>query len=134
MSNQKTKKKIILTFGTFDRLHPWHEYYLREARTYGDYLVTIVARDSTVWRVKSKQPFYDEVTRLQHLQTTGRSDEVVLGHERWFDRCLDYYKPDVICLWYDQGDVSWKLKAESWKYQIVRIPSYMPEKWKSSLL
>lgn len=134
MSNQNTEKKIVLTFGTFDRLHPWHEYYLSEAKKYGDYLVTIVARDSTVLRVKGKSPVHDEQMRFNNLKATWWSDEVVLGHESGFDRCLDYYKPEVICLGYDQGDISWKLKVKSWKYKVIRIPSYMPEKWKSSLL
>ena len=78
MSNQNNKKKIVLTFGTFDRLHPGHEHYLREAKKYGDHLVTIVARDSTVFRVKGKNPIHDEQIRLANLQLTGWSDEVVL--------------------------------------------------------
>jgi FAD synthetase len=136
MSNQNTEKRIVLTFGTFDRLHPWHEYYLNEAKKYWNYLVTIVARDSTVLRVKGRNSVYDEQIRLSNLQSTWWSDEVVLGHESWFDRCLDYYKPDVICLGYDQGDITGKLwiMNDEWWIEIFRIPSYMPEKWKSSLL
>ncbi|MEI6711388.1 MAG: adenylyltransferase/cytidyltransferase family protein [bacterium] len=41
-----------MTFGTFDRFHPGHEYYLREAKKLGDTLITIVARDNTVERIK----------------------------------------------------------------------------------
>jgi FAD synthetase len=45
-------KKTVMTFGTFDRLHPGHEYYLSEARKYGDCLITVVARDKTVVDIK----------------------------------------------------------------------------------
>lgn len=75
------KKKVVLTFGTFDRLHLGHQYYLSQAREYGDVVVTIVARDSTVLRVKGRLPRYDEQTRLHNLQAMNRSDEVVLGRE-----------------------------------------------------
>ena len=44
--------KIVMTFGTFDHLHPGHIYYLSEARKYGDYLITVVARDKTTGTLK----------------------------------------------------------------------------------
>lgn len=134
---REDKKKVVLTFWTFDRLHLGHQYYLSQAREYGDYVVTIVARDSTVLKVKGRLPFSTEDQRLENLKKTARSDEVVLGREDWFDWCLDYYQPDVICMGYDQGDVSGRLKAEDWTrkgLKIVRIAPYMPDKWKSSLL
>jgi FAD synthetase len=131
---QKYKKKIILTFGTFDRLHPGHQYYLSQARWYGDYLITIVARDSTVSKVKGRLPYYDEQARLSALQDTWRSDEVILGHESGFDRCLWYYKPDVICLWYDQGDITGTLDMIGSTVKVIRILPYQPDIWKSSLL
>ncbi len=47
------KERItVMTFGTFDMFHPGHEYYLSEARKLGDTLITIVARDVTVTRIK----------------------------------------------------------------------------------
>jgi FAD synthetase len=46
------KKKVVMTFGTFDMFHPGHRYYLSEARKEGDVLVVIVARDITVEKLK----------------------------------------------------------------------------------
>jgi FAD synthetase len=46
------KKRVVMTFGTFDLLHPGHLHYLSEAKKLGDYLITIVARDATVERLK----------------------------------------------------------------------------------
>jgi len=46
------KKKVVMTFGTFDMFHPGHRYYLSEARKYGDILIVVVALDATVERLK----------------------------------------------------------------------------------
>jgi len=43
---------LVMTFGTFDRFHPGHEYYLREAKKLGDSLLTVIARDVTVIKIK----------------------------------------------------------------------------------
>jgi FAD synthase len=42
----------ILTFGSFDVVHKGHEYYLSEARKYGDHLITIIATDHNIERIK----------------------------------------------------------------------------------
>ena len=57
----------VITFGTFDLLHPGHEYYLRQARSYGDVLMTIVARDETVEKLKHKKPSHTQEQRVQAL-------------------------------------------------------------------
>lgn len=44
--------KIVMAFGTFDVFHPGHEYYLTQAKKYGDILIVVVARDKTVEKVK----------------------------------------------------------------------------------
>jgi cytidyltransferase-like protein len=46
------KKKVVMTFGTFDVFHPGHRFYLAEARKLGDRLLVIVALDSTVEKIK----------------------------------------------------------------------------------
>jgi FAD synthetase len=55
----------VLAFGTFDILHPGHEHALTEARGLGDHLTVIIARDTTVEKVKNKKPLFDEQTRLK---------------------------------------------------------------------
>ena len=42
----------VLTFGTFDHTHPGHISYLTQASHYGDHLITIIALDQTVQKVK----------------------------------------------------------------------------------
>lgn len=124
--------KTVLAFGTFDVFHKGHEYFLREAKTYGDRLVVIVARDGNVERLKGRRPYDSEDERLQHVAAFDGVDEARLGYEDWTKRAqvlLDV-APDVICLGYDQRA---KL-PESDKWQVVRIAAFEPEKYKSSLL
>ena len=44
-----------MIFGTFDLLHPGHFFVLEEAAKRGDVTV-VVARDSTVKRIKNRPP------------------------------------------------------------------------------
>ena len=46
--------KTVMAFGTFDLMHPGHEYFLRQAKKRGDYLIAVIARDSTVKKLKGK--------------------------------------------------------------------------------
>ena len=47
--------KKVLVFGTYDIFHKGHEYFLKESKKKGDYLIVVVARDSTVKKIKEKQ-------------------------------------------------------------------------------
>ena len=42
----------VMATGTFDLLHMGHIYYLKEAKKLGDILSVVVARDSTVRKLK----------------------------------------------------------------------------------
>ncbi|MBU0625913.1 adenylyltransferase/cytidyltransferase family protein [Patescibacteria group bacterium] len=46
------KKKKVMLFGTFDILHPGHEYVFSQAKNYGDCVMVVLARDVTVKKVK----------------------------------------------------------------------------------
>ena len=127
----------VLAFGTFDIYHPGHEFYLREAKRFGNVTV-VVARDSTVLSVKGKAPQNDEGSRLAVIAGLDFVDEVMLGSEQDKYAVLDLVKPDVIVLGYDQeafvSALTGELAKRRMKTKIVRAGSYMPEKWKSSLL
>ncbi len=131
--------KKVMCFGTFDVLHKGHEFYLLEARKLGDFLVVAVARDSTVASVKKRKPLNDEAVRARNVQKLGIADRVVLGHKDDKLRIIEAEMPDVICLGYDQmsftENLGVRLRQRGLKnVEIVRLPSYHPEKYKSSLL
>ena len=56
--------KKVMAFGSFDILHDGHKHYLKEAKSFGDYLVVIVARDENIVKFKGKKPKNDENYRL----------------------------------------------------------------------
>lgn len=72
------KKKVVMTFGTFDLFHPGHKYYLSEAHKEGDYLITVIARDETVSDLKGKSTRESEEIRKKKVIESGLSDEVIL--------------------------------------------------------
>lgn len=128
----------VITFGTFDLFHPGHEYYLRQARSYGDFLITIVARDETVQKLKHKSPVHTQEQRVQALQDSGLCDQVFLGKpDHYYDRLLELH-PEIICLWYDQHHLvpglEKFLSTQKLQIQIIRIPAFQEHIHKSSLL
>ncbi len=137
-------QKKILVFGTFDGLHEGHLDLFKQARQYGEYLVALVARDSTVLKNKNKTPKFTEEERLQKVKECELIDEALLGtenHDTHSDRyeIIKEINPDIICLGYDQAQFIQKLEGELKSMGLVNttvriLKPYQPEKYKSSLL
>ena len=129
----------IMAFGTFDIFHEGHKNFLKQAREFGDYLIVVVARDETVEKVKKRLPQNDENSRLEIIRKSGLADEAVLGSLGNKYKAIEKYKPDVICLGYDQKVFTENLREKLKELnldetKIVRLKSYHPEKYKSSKL
>ncbi|MBI2660243.1 FAD synthase [Candidatus Woesearchaeota archaeon] len=130
--------KIVMCAGTFDTIHPGHLFYLSEAKKYGDKLIVVVARDDTSESFKRKKPAHNERERLEKVRALGIVDEAVLGrHGNIFD-IIKEIRPDVICLGYDQNvqknQVEEELNKRGLKAEVIRIGSYMPHMYKSSII
>lgn len=123
--------KTVLTFGTYDVFHPGHDFFLQAASTHGDRLIVVVARDTNVVRIKKRAPHDNENKRLKNVQAHPAVTEALLGYEEWGKhlQVLQDIQPDIICLGYDQQAT---LPDGPWK--VVRLESYQPHKYKSSLL
>lgn len=131
--------KKILAYGTFDIFHEGHKSFLRQARLCGDWLRVVVARDQIVLEVKGLLPLNNENVRKEMVEQSGLADEVKLGdlHDPYKE--IREYRPDVICLGYDQSafveGLSEKLKELGLgKTEIVRLLPYKPDIFKSSKL
>lgn len=128
----------VMCFGSFDVLHPGHLFYLREAKKYGDNLVVVVAKDSTIKKIKNKQPKYNEKQRLEHIRDIPFVNKAVLGYEEDPYEIIEEINPDVICLGYDQDSFSENLKEKLNKRgmnpRIYRIGPYKEDVYKSSKL
>ena len=133
------KKRVrVLACGTFDVLHLGHVHYLQRARKWGNELAVIVARDVNVEKNKGKKPLNDEKTRVEIIRSLKCVDKAVLGkHGNIFDK-VEELRPNVLALGYDQKPdnetIARELKKRNIACQIVRISSFHPEKYKSSIL
>ncbi len=127
--------KKVMAFGSFDVLHKGHEYYLKEAKSYGDYLIVVVARDENIVKFKGKKPKHDENCRLEQVKKLDFVDNSFLGDKDDIFKVLEVHKPDVICLGYDQKTIDIEnLKKRDLKAEIVRIKPYKEHIYKSSKL
>lgn len=129
----------VLVFGTFDIFHEGHRNFLKQAREHGDFLRVIVARNATVLKVKGRLPRYTETERVNTIKKSGLANEVFPGSLDDRYGAIRDFKPDVICLGYDQNQSEVELRKKLIELglestEIVRLKSYEPEKYKSSIL
>jgi len=128
----------VLVFGAFDIVHPGHNYLFEKAKELGDELFVVVARDSTIRKVKGHDSKFKEDERLKHVQEVSYVDKAVLGNEGDKFKVIEEIKPNIIVLGYDQDsftdELEDELKKRKMKVKIVRLDSHKPEIYKSSLL
>lgn len=128
----------VMVFGTFDGVHPGHENFFEQAKKYGDYMIVVVARDKTVEKIKGQKPKYSEVERRMMVAENSNVDLAVLGKYRDKFEIIADHQPDVICLGYDQDsfvkNIEPELKRLSLSPKIIRLKSFRPDIYKSSLL
>lgn len=132
------KKNVkVMVFGTFNILHPGHLYFFRQAKKRGDYLIAVLARDATVKKIKGFYPKLDEKSRLQMVNALKIVDRAILGDKVHRYKAILRYKPDVICLGYDQkvpADFKRQLHKIRIQPKIIRLRAYKPRFYKSSIL
>jgi len=134
----KTKKKLVMVFGTFDYLHAGHENLFKQAKKLGDHIIAIVGRDKTVQIIKSNAPDHDEKTRVKNLQATKWADHVVLGNQKNKTKVIKEYRPNIIALGYDQFAFTYRLEKLLMDIkldaEIIRLEAYKPKLYKSSII
>jgi FAD synthetase len=129
--------KTVMAFGTFDILHPGHINFLKQAKKYGN-LIVVIARDKTVKQVKGKLPKYSEKQRLEAIKGLNLTHKAILGSLGNKYAVIKKYKPDIICLGYDQmhfvAQLEDKIKKLNLKIKIIKLKPHRPEIYKSSKL
>jgi FAD synthetase len=100
MENAQAKK--VLVFGTFDKLHDGHLYFLNEAKKFGDLYVSVSSDESALQR-KGKNPIHNVRERIEAIKALGIAKDVSEGDKTlnsW--TAIKEVKPDVIALGFDQ--------------------------------
>ncbi len=129
----------VMIFGTFDLLHLGHVDFLHQAKLLGDELIVVVARDSSVEKIKGEKPFFSQEERRKMVESLKPVDCAVIGNEENFFTVVEKYQPDVIALGYDQKTftedfIAFQLKQLGLNTRIVRLKHCNDPRFKSSAL
>ena len=131
--------KKVMVFGAFDGLHPGHLDFFKQAKRYGDFLIVSVGIDKNVEVIKGKAPLFNQKERLDLIKNLKIANLVVGGVARNYYKAIKKYKPDVICLGYDQwaseDDVRVGLDSVGLtKTKVVRLKPYLENRAKSTIV
>lgn len=140
MASKSGKQTVVLASGVFDLIHLGHVRFLEEAKRAGGpnaRLVVVVARDSTVEKMKGKKSIVSEDQRRALVESLRVVDEAVLGYESLeIGEIIAQLKPDVIALGYDQADMDQQVHtyvtAHHLPVRIVRIGKFKENSLDSS--
>lgn len=116
-----SSKKVILTGGKFNHIHPGHVWLLKKAKEFG-YLIVILAHDKhnrRAYAVTAK-------IRKKNMRALGIADKVAVGSPTGFVGVVKKYRPDIIVLGYDQKmpDKITEEYVKKHKIKILRLRKY----------
>jgi cytidyltransferase-like protein len=123
--------KVVLVGGVFDLIHPGHIHTLKAAKAEGDVLVVVVARQSTAQKIKKYRKIYhDEKLRRDLVTSLNFVDLALIGKEGTLYDTVEYVKPNVIALGYDQAhsekDIAENCKKRNLNVQVIRLSTPVP--------
>lgn len=134
----RNKIKVVLVGGVFDLLHIGHIYTLKSAHSLGDILVVIIATNSTATKMKKNRKIYhNESSRLELVSSLRFVDIALIGKEGSLYESVEYVKPNIIALGYDQNHDAAEIKKNcqirGMELDVIRMSSPIP-KIKSSII
>jgi FAD synthetase len=123
--------KVVLVGGVFDLIHPGHIHTLKAAKEQGDVLVVVVARSSTAQKIKKDRKIYhDESLRKELVSSLSFVDIAIVGREGTLYDTVEYVKPNVIALGYDQAhsekDVAENCNKRNLNVHVIRLSTPIP--------
>ena len=92
---------VVLTGGAYDLLHTGHIKTLKEAASFGNFLLVVVAKDVTV-EGRKRKPIHSEVQRMKLLNEVKVVDLAVVGDRTDHMAIVRQTKPDIIAIGSDQ--------------------------------
>jgi FAD synthetase len=123
--------KIVLVGGVFDIVHPGHIHTLKDAKSQGDILVVVVARSSTALKInKHRKIYHDEYLRRELVSSIRYVDYAIIGREGTLYDTVEFVKPDIIALGYDQihteKEIAVNCSKRGINTQIIRLNTPVP--------
>jgi cytidyltransferase-like protein len=106
--------KIVVCSGSFDIIHAGHVLFFEDCKKFGDYLVTVVAGDAILRKLKGHQrPIIPQGARVKHLDSLKPIDYTVLDDfSQDYDNplyaieyAIELLKPDVYVINEDAFDI-----------------------------
>ncbi len=95
--------RVVLVGGVFDLIHPGHVHTLKAAKMLGDVLVVVIARTATAKKIRGERKiFHDELLRQELVSSLQFVDLAIIGKEGTLYDTVEFVKPDIIALGYDQ--------------------------------
>lgn len=117
-------RRVVLTNGCFDLLHPGHVALLEAARREGDVLVVAINSDASVARLKGAgRPLVPEAERAEALLALEAVDHVVVYGEDTPIEVVRALAPDVLVKGADWAadQVVGRAEVESLGGRVVRV-------------
>src|SRR5919112_695578 len=123
--------RVVLVGGVFDLIHPGHIHTLKAAKAQGDVLVVVVARTSTALNIKKDRRIYhNEVWRKELVSSLNLVDLAVIGKEGTLYDTVEYVKPNIIALGYDQAhsekDIAENCQNRNLNIRVIRLNTPIP--------
>lgn len=89
-------KKIVMTGGIFDILHPGHTRYLQKAKKLGDVLIVAVNSDSSTKKNKGpKRPINNQGARTEIIAALESVDYVTIFNEVTPEKIIAQAEPNI---------------------------------------
>ena len=117
-------RKVVLTNGCFDLLHPGHVALLEAARAEGDLLVVALNSDRSVREIKGEgRPVVPEAERAETLLALEPVDRVVVYDEPTPLEVVKALVPDVLVKGADWGEnaIVGREEVEAAGGRVVRV-------------
>ncbi len=112
-------KSIVICGGCFNIAHKGHEYFLKKAKSKGDYLIVVVSNDK---RNREKYGKYAKsaLVRKIAIENLWIADKVVVGDKGNIFNIIKKEKAGIVVLGYDQKNVPKDVKKK-YNLKISRI-------------
>ena len=127
----RTSLRVVLAGGVFDIIHPGHIHTLNAAKNLGDVLIVVIATDKTAEKMKKRLPLHNQDQRKMLVDALSVVDLGVVGHEGDIFKTVDFIRPQIIALGYDQVHqekfITEGCKKINLDAKVARLQSPIPE-------